>query len=90
MAGALASTDRCEAVIKKSINTVDLLKELVRVFKESVFPWLLQALRKNPSTLRCQRGREPLEEEKKNIIPFSHMNDSKKPSYTYSDLDFEA
>jgi len=68
MAGALASRDRCEAVIKKkSSNTVDLLKELVRVFKESVFPWLLQALRKNSNTLRCHRGRELLKEKKKCI-----------------------
>lgn len=60
-AGALVSTERCEAVMeKKSSNIEDLPKELVRVFKELICTWLLQGLEKKLNTLKCHGGRELL------------------------------
>lgn len=89
MAGALASRERLEVVMeKKCSNIVDLLKELVKVFKESVFPWLLQALGEKLNTLKCYGGTELLRQIHKDIHtylcihiqnqPFYHMNDSCK------------
>lgn len=47
-AGALVSTERCEAVVeKKSSNIEDLPKELVRVFKELYALGYCKDLRKN-------------------------------------------